>query len=100
MTNDIIATIAEYYPTPPGAIYRGKDGKYLKIEFKATKQAPVIKEKLVETKPDGTIVFRKNNEKAKTSAELIKEGKPPYVEPPKKEPKIQEEGELGGGKQK
>ena len=72
----------------------------MKIEFKATKQAPVIKEKLVETKPDGSLVFRKKDEKAKTSAELVKEGKPPYVETPKKEPKIQEEGELRRGKQK
>lgn len=100
MSNQIIATIAEYYPTPYGAIYRGKDGKNLKIEFKSDKQAPAIKEKLVETKLDGTLVFRKKDEKAKTPSELIKEGKAPFTEPPKKDPKIKEEGELGGGKKK
>jgi hypothetical protein len=104
MSNDIIATIAEYYPTPLGAIYRGKDGKYLKIEFKTTELCPVIKEKLVETKQDGSTVFRKKDEKSKTSSELIKEGKAPFTETPKKEPKIEpkidDEGEPGGGKQK
>lgn len=100
MSNQIIATIAEYYPTPPGAVFRGKEGKNLKIEFKSDKQAPVIKEKLVETKLDGSPVFRKKDEKAKTSAELVNEGKVPFAEPPKKDPKIKEEGELGGGKKK
>jgi hypothetical protein len=44
---------------------------------------------LVETKPDGTDVFRKAGETIKTSAKLKKEGKP------EKKPKPKPEGGKG-----
>ena len=84
MSSDIIATVPNFTLINAGAIYRGKSGKELKIEFKDDQQPAVIKEKLVEVKPDGSAVFRKAGETAKTSAELIKEGKPPVKEPPVK----------------
>jgi len=89
MSNDIIATVHGFTLIPAGAIYRGKSGKYLRVEFKADRPPTVIKEKLVEVKPDGSDVFRKAGETVKTSAELIKEGKPAATEPP-----IKQEGEA------
>ena len=77
MSNDIIATCHPWSHIPPGVIFRGKSGKELKLEFKADKPPTSIKEKLVEAKTDGTVVFKKPGETTKTSAELIKEGKPP-----------------------
>ena len=88
MSNDIIATVPNFTLIQAGAIYRGKSGKDLKVEFKGDQQPTVLKEKLVEVKPDGSVVFRKAGESAKTSAELIKEGKDPMKEPPVK-PKIE-----------
>lgn len=82
MSNDIIATVPEFTLIPARAIYRGKSGKDLKIEFKDNQKPTVIKEKLVETNPDGGVIFRKAGETAKTSAELVKEGKPSSKEPP------------------
>ena len=84
MSNDIIATVPNFTLINAGAIYRGKSGKELKIEFKDDQKPAVIKEKLVEVKPDGSAVFRKAGETAKSSAELVKEGKPPVKEPPVK----------------
>lgn len=89
MSNDIIATVPGFTLIPAGAIYRGKSGKDLKVEFKDDQQPTVLKEKLVEVKPGGSVVFRKAGETAKTSAELIKEDKPPWKEPPIK-PKVDE----------
>ena len=80
--NKIIATTANFSLFSPGVIFRGKSGKDLKVEFDDSVKV-VVKEKLVEAKPDGTVVFRKPGETAKTSAELIKEGKPPKLETPK-----------------
>ena len=88
MSNDIIATVPNFTLIQAGAIYRGKSGKDLKVEFKDDQQPTVLKEKLVEVKPDGSVVFRKAGETAKTSAELIKEGKDQMKEPPVK-PKIE-----------
>jgi len=84
MSSDIIATVPNFTLINAGAIYRGKSGKELKIEFKDDQKPAVIKEKLVEVKPDGSAVFRKAGQTAKNSAELIKEGKPPVKEPPVK----------------
>ena len=75
MSNDVLAVFAPYYTIPAGAIMRGKSGKDLKIEV-SSDDVPPMKEKLVETKPDGTDVFRKAGETIKTSAKLKKEGKP------------------------
>jgi len=88
MSNDIIATVPGFTLIPAGAIYRGKSGKDLKVEFKDDQKPTVIKERLVETKPDGSAVFRKAGETVKTSVELIKGGKPPSKEPPVK-PKVE-----------
>ena len=82
MSNNIIAIIPNFTHGPAKTIFRGKSGKDLKIEFMANNPPVVIKEKLVETKEDGTVVFRKVGETTKTSAELIKEWKPPYKESP------------------
>ena len=82
MSNYIIATVPGFTLIQSGAIYRGKSGKDLKIEFMADNPPAVIKEKLVEAKSDGSQVFRKAGETVKTSAELIKEGKLPSKEPP------------------
>ena len=84
MSNDIIATVPNFTLIQAVAIYRGKSEKDLKIEFKDDQKPAVIKEKLVEVKPDGTTVFRKAGETAKAAAELVKEGKPPVKEPPVK----------------
>jgi hypothetical protein len=78
--NKIIAITASFTLLPPGVIFRGKSGKDLKVEFDDEVKSIVIKDKLVEAKPDGTAIFRKPGETAKTSAELIKEGKPPKLE--------------------
>ena len=67
---------------------RGKSGKDLKIEV-SSDNVPPIKEKLVDTKPDGTDVFRKAGETIKTSSKLKKEGKP------EKKPKPKPEGGKG-----
>jgi len=81
MSNDIIATVPNFTLIQAKAIYRGKSGKDLKVEFKDDQKPTVIKEKLVEFKEDGGVVFRKAGEATKTSSELIKEGKPPFKEP-------------------
>lgn len=82
MSNYIIVTVPGFTLIQSGAIYRGKSGKDLKIEFKTDQPPTIIKEKLVEAKLDGSVIFRKTGETVKTSAELIKEGKPPYLESP------------------
>lgn len=51
MSNDIIATVPNFTLIQAGAIYRGKSGKDLKVEFKDDQKPAVIKEKLVEVKP-------------------------------------------------
>lgn len=81
--NKIIAIAVNFALLLPGVIFRGKSGKDLKVEFDDEDKSVVVKEKLVEAKPDGTVVFRKPGETAKTSAGLIKEGKPPKLETPK-----------------
>lgn len=78
--NKIIAIVTNFTLLSPGVIFRGKSGKDLKVEFDDENKSVVIKEKLVESKPDGTTVFRKPGETSKTSAELIKEGKPPKLD--------------------
>ena len=82
MSNDILAVLAPYYIVPAGAIMRGKSGKDLKIEV-SSDNLPPMKEKLVETKPDGMDVFRKAGETIKTSSKLKKEGKPEKKPKPK-----------------
>lgn len=67
---------------------RGKSGKDLKIEV-SSDSVPPMKEKLAETKKDGTDVFRKAGETIKTSSKLKKEGKP------EKKPKPKPEGGKG-----
>lgn len=97
MSNDIITTCHNGSFVSPGSIYRGKTaGKELKIEAKAEMVPSHAKTKLVETKSDGSTIFRKAGEIAKTSAELIKEGKPPKEKPPSEKPKTEE----GEGKKK
>lgn len=81
--NKLIAIPVNFSLLSPGVIFRGKSGKDLKVEFDDEDKSVVVKEKLVEAKPDGTAVFRKPGETAKTSVELIKEGKPPKLEKPK-----------------
>ena len=88
--NKLIAIPANFSLLSPGVIFRGKSGKDLKVEFDDEDKSVIVKEKLVEAKPGGTVVFRKPGETAKTSAELIKEGKPPKLENPAD----------GGGKKK
>lgn len=88
MSNDILAVFAPYYTIPAGSIMRGKSGKDLKIEV-SSDFIPPMKEKLAETKPDGTDVFRKAGETIKTSSKLKKEGKP------EKKPKPKPEGGKG-----
>ena len=85
MSNEIIATLQPGSWVPPGSIFRGKLSKELKIEYKTDAAFPGvgIKEKLVETKTNGDLVFRKPGETTKTSGELKKEGKPPFKENPK-----------------
>ena len=83
MSNAILAVLAPYYIIPAGSIMRGKSGKDLKIEV-SSDNLPPMKEKLVETKPDGMDVFRKAGETIKTSSKLKKEGKP--VKKPKPKP--------------
>lgn len=73
---------------------RGVSGKDLKIEV-SSDNVPPMQEKLVETKKDGTDVFRKSGETIKTSATLKKEGKP--EKKPKPTPKS-EESKGGKGK--
>ena len=82
MSNDIIATVPGFTLIPAGAIYRGKSGKDLKVEFKDDQKPTVIKEKLVEVKPDCSAVFRKVAETLQASADSITEGKPPPKAPP------------------
>lgn len=79
--NKIIAIPADFSHLVPYTIFRGKSGNLLKVEFDDSVKV-VIREKLVEAKPDGTAVFRKPGETAKTSVELIKEGKPPKLDKP------------------
>ncbi len=88
MSNYIIATVPEFTLIQAKSIYRGKSGKDLKIEFKNDSPPTVVKEKLVESKEDGSQVFRKVGETTKTSSELVKEGKPSYKEPKVKEGKV------------
>jgi hypothetical protein len=84
MSNKIIALVPDFTLIRTKTIYRGKSGKNLKIEFKAEEPPTAVKEKLVEAKPDGTVVFRKPGERAQTSSELIKDNKPPFKEHPTK----------------
>lgn len=95
MSNDIITTCHPGSFIRPGSIYRGKSGKELKIEAKAELTPSHSKTKLVETKEDGSAVFRKAGETAKTSAELVKEGKPAKEKPLSEKLKAEE-----GGKKK
>lgn len=79
--NKIIAIPADFSHLVPYTIFRGKSGKLLKVEFDDSVKV-VIREKLVEATTNGTVVFRKPGETSKTSAELIKEGRPPKLDRP------------------
>lgn len=98
MSNDIITTCHSGSFIRPGSIYRGKVGNELKIEAKEELTPSHTKTKLVETKEDGSPVFRKAGDTTKTSSELIKEGKPPKEKPPSE--KLKEAAVEGGGKKK
>ena len=78
---------------PKGAVYRGNS----KVDFYAEvlPDGNVMKEKLKEVKENGTVDYVKPGEKVKTSAELIKEGKPPAKPPIVKPPKPKDDGEIG-----
>lgn len=78
---------------PKGAVYRGNS----KVDFYAEvlPDGNVMKEKLKEVKENGTVDYVKLGEKVKTSAERIKEGKPPAKPPIVKPPKPKDDGEIG-----
>lgn len=78
MSNDIIALMHNFTLMEKGAICRGFSGKEIKLEYKSDSAPKTIKEKLIEAKSDGTVLFKKAGETTKTSAELKKEGKPEY----------------------
>ena len=83
----VIAVLNDFGLINSDAVFRGKSGQSLKMEFDPAQSAVSVKDKLVEALPDGTVVFRKPGETTKTSHELKKEGKPPGKVPPKKTPK-------------
>ena len=78
---------------PKGAVYRGNS----KVDFYAEvlPDGNVLKEKLKEVKENGTVDYVKPGEKVKTSAELIKGGKPPAKPPIVKPPKPKDDGGIG-----
>jgi len=76
----IIATIPAFSNIRGSCIFRGKAGKRLKVEFEDTSPPSAVGEKLVEVSGDGTVLYRKPGETAKTTIDLIKEGKPPKLE--------------------
>ena len=77
---------------PKGSIFRGNG----KVDFYADTipDANVVKEKLKEVKENGTVDYVKPGEKIKTSAELIKGGKPPAKPPIVKPPKPKDDGKV------
>jgi hypothetical protein len=85
---NILATLQNHCAVPQKAIFRGKDGTKLKIDYWIDDTTPVslqppVLEKLKQAKADSTVTFTKPGETTKTSAELIKEGKP--ISKPQKE---------------
>jgi hypothetical protein len=85
---NILATLQNHCAVPQKAIFRGKDGTKLKVDYWIDNTIPAtflpgIQEKLKEVKSDGTVTYTKAGETIKTSAELIKEGKP--ITKPQKE---------------
>lgn len=78
---NVLAVLPNHCAVPKGAIFRGKTGNELKVDFyyddtiPATTRNP-IKEELKKAKEDGTVTYIKPGETIKTSTELIKEGKP------------------------
>jgi hypothetical protein len=78
---NILATLQNHCAVPLKSIFRGKDGTKLKIDYWIDNTLPMgtqppISVKLKEVKEDGTVTYTKAGETIKTSAELIKEGKP------------------------
>ena len=88
---NILATLQNHCSYPgTKLIFRGKDGKKLKVDYNMDDSIPVglrlpALEKLKETKSDGTVTYVKPGETIKVSAELVKERKP-IVKPPKEKP--------------
>ena len=85
---NILATLQNHCAVPQQAIFKGKNGTKLKIDYWIDDTTPVslqppIFEKHKQAKADGTITYTKAGETTKTSAELIKEGK--KVSKPQKE---------------
>jgi hypothetical protein len=89
--SNILATLQNHCSHPgTKLIFRGTDGKKLKVDYNADDSVPVglqpaILEKLKEAKSDGTVTYTKPGETTKISAELVKEGKP-ISKPPKEKP--------------
>lgn len=78
---NILATLQNHCAVPLKSIFRGKDGTKLKIDYWIDNTLPMgtqppISVKLKEVKEDGTVTYIKPGETIKTSAGLIKEGKP------------------------
>lgn len=85
---NILATLQNHCAVPQKAVFRGKDGTKLKVDYSIDDTTPVslqppVLEKLKQAKADGTVTFTKPGETIKISAELIKEGKP--ISKPQKE---------------
>jgi hypothetical protein len=88
---NVLATLHGFSFIPPGSVFRGKDTQgRLKIDYYINSETPpsgaVQREKLKDVKEDGTTTFIKPGENIKTSAELVKEGKP-ISKPPKEKTK-------------
>jgi hypothetical protein len=79
---NILATLQNHCSHPgTKLIFRGKDGKKLKVDYNMDDSTPLglrppLPEKLKEAKSDGTVTYTKPGETIKISAELVKEGKP------------------------
>lgn len=71
---NFLVTLQPWSLLPTATIYRGQN----KYDFYAdeNKITDIIKDKLAEVETDGTVIFKKNGETIKTSAELKKKGKP------------------------
>jgi hypothetical protein len=93
--SNILATLQNHCSHPgTKLIFRGKDGKKLKVDYYVDDSIPVglrppVLERLKEAKQDGTVIYAKPGETTKTSAELVKEGKP--VSKPQKEKPVDPE---------
>lgn len=69
-----LVELQSFCHVPRGSIFRGNG----KVDFyaKSPPDTNVAKDRLKEVGEDGTVDYVKPGEKTKTSAELIKEGKP------------------------